>query len=226
MGWLNQVASPEIITEDEFKLRQKRSTEYGSRLWTQNPNVTYRIYELDDKQFEICVKEWEKGDDFADTILAIEDYYTDNLVKEELSEANDCFSHREYRACAGILLSIIDGEICRFVKHMSNEKILTKSSVREKIFKKISEDDLTTMHEWVGIKSAYDRLYCGMDLRRDTIPVCRDSIQHGMNTSKVSKTFCIQLSFFLWNLKSFVQSIKKDKERLILLRLKTIEITQ
>ena len=224
MEQLKKITAPEIITDSEFKKRQNRSKKYGSMMWTHNPNEVSPIYELDDEQFEKKVKKWEKGDDFDETIDFIKSRHSRRIVLDELDEAVGCFRHKEYRACAGILLSIIDGEICRFIKQKSNCNNLVSSENRKKVFNNISNTDVTTLHEWVGIKAAYDELYKGTEFRNRSIPVNRNSVQHGMNTKRVTKRYCVQLSFFLWNFIEFANNIRNDNGKMVLLRLKSIEI--
>lgn len=184
--------------------------EWGKYGWTVNPYAKYSMYfrfpkdqaDADKKAMRYCSNE-------------IMDKYFERLLESkrckhsDLDESIFCFRNKKYRACASLLVELIDGELIRAdmsgdykkfcmygVKHLRNS-IMSREEINGW---NISKATLLYL-DFQCLDQALQELFKGNpDFENEPSLINRNFLLHGMSRRRTRRRDCIQLYLMYGNL--------------------------
>lgn len=128
--------------------------------------------------------------------------------KEDLNTAIFCYDNRQYKACALVLLGVIDAKLIR--KQNRNGYRCTGSRAAKKIREKFENERTTeafsTMLHCVNLFSCIETGFAPAEnFKAEPYTFNRNYLAHGMTRRPVRQRDCIQLFFALYNLTVFLK---------------------
>jgi hypothetical protein len=131
-----------------------------------------------------------------------------SVKKEDLNTAIFCYDNRQYKACALVLLGVIDAKLIR--KQNRNGYRCTGSRAAKKIREKFENERTTeafsTMLHCVNLFSCIETGFAPAEnFKAEPYTFNRNYLAHGMTRRPVRQRDCIQLFFALYNLTVFLK---------------------
>ncbi len=202
-----QVLSVPGLNEAEKQRLIDSYTNWGKLGWTINPCDDF------ENLFDIC-----PSDPLVANKMALEKCRkTEDLIchilnqkrvkKSDFEEAIANFHEKEYKSCALIMFSLIDGKLIRFSGRSKEGKCNRPSGARaiEVIKKKLGteyeKETLFMALFCVNLFACIEKMFePGKDFKTQPDIINRNFLCHGMLTKKVSRKDCIQLFLLYYNI--------------------------
>lgn len=202
---------------------EKAFIEWGKYGWTVNPYAKYSMYfrppqnqaDADKKAMRYCSEE-------------IMDKYFKRLFENKRCRCSDvdesifCFRNKKYRACATLLVELIDGELIRAAMGEGYKKfcIYGVKHLRNSIMDSDGTNDwdirqATLLYlDFQCLDHALTELFRSDDgFKKEPLLINRNFLLHGMYKGKTRRRDCIQLYLMYGNLlqyTSFCLSLKQN----------------
>lgn len=191
--------------KQELILSHKKWGEYG---WTLPPSAPIKFFydapanikEANQKMKPYCSR--KAMDELFATLQRA------SVKKEDLNTAIFCYDNRQYKACALVLLGVIDAKLIR--KQNRNGYRCTGSRAAKKIREKFENERTTeafsTMLHCVNLFSCIETGFAPAEnFKAEPYTFNRNYLAHGMTRRPVRQRDCIQLFFALYNLTVFLK---------------------
>jgi len=199
-------------TEEEKANLIRSYKQWGKYGWTLPPNAYIdsfnscptTLLEADKYALQFCKKQ-----DMEYIFSSIEMLCS---RKRDLKEAIECYNHKNYKACALILFSIIDSRIIRLQNKQETYGVGIRAIEK---FKKIAKQK--TSHEgqlylalyYENIFPCLFTMFANTDnFSKEMQIINRNYLDHGMSSNVVRKKDCIKLFLLLYNILEFIDIIK------------------
>lgn len=196
------------ITEERKQELISNHKKWGEFGWTLPPNAPIQFFydaptsieEANHKMKPYCSKK------------AMEELFADlhraSVKKEDLDTAIFCYSHRQYKASALVLLGMIDAKLIRKQNRNSNRCTGSKAAkkIRENFKSERTAEAFFTMLHCVNLFSCIETVFApANNFKGEPYTFNRNYLAHGMTRRPVRQRDCIQLFLALYNLTVFLK---------------------
>lgn len=127
---------------------------------------------------------------------------------EDLESAIFCFRNKQYKACALMLLGLIDAKLIRVQSRSKGKRKVGASAVQQlktRFEENREEQVFYTMLFCSNLFACLETIFAyGNDFKDEPNIINRNFVDHGMNRRRIRKRDCIQLFLVLNNLMYFL----------------------